>query len=278
VLAAHATDEIGRTGATVCVFPAGARAGVWVPGSATGSRELGVLQPGALAGEVHAIVLAGGSAFGLSAADGVMGVLERRGIGFATPHGRVPIVPAAILFDLHTATRRPDAAMGAAAAEAASPAALAEGRVGAGTGARVGLASGTVAPGGFGGWAEDVGSGVVAAGVAVNAVGSVVDPSTGRVVAGGPPQVVDAGLWRGQTTLAVVVTDVPLDRERCVVVARMATAGMARTLFPAFTPFDGDVVFVASTGTGPPVGPEVVARVGDAAARCVAAAIVRAVR
>lgn len=277
VLAAHATDPVHRTGVTAFLFPGGARAGRAVPGSATGSREMGVLDPGALAGLVHAFVLAGGSAFGLAAADGVMHVLEERGVGFPTPHGVVPIVPAAILFDLHTATRRPDASMGADAARAASSAPLGEGPVGAAAGAQVGIASGTTGPGGFGCWAEEAAGGVVAAGVAVNAVGSVVDPATGNVVAGGPPRTDAVGLWRGQTTLAVVVTDVALDRERCTVVARMATAGLARTLFPAFTPFDGDTVLVASTGAGEAVPAEAVAAVGDAAARCVATAIVRAV-
>lgn len=278
VLAGHATDEVGRTGVTVVLFPDGARAGVWVPGSATGSRELGVLEPGHLAPRVHGLCLAGGSAFGLAAADGVMAWLAERGIGFATPHGVVPIVPAAILFDLHTATRRPDAALGRAAALAASAGTLAEGRVGAGTGAQVGAASGSPAPGGFGTAAERVGEWVVGAGVAVNALGSVFDPEVGRFVAGGPPTgAPPAASLRAQTTLAIVATDAPLDRERAVVVGRMAAAGFARTLFPAFTPFDGDLVFVASTAPSGEVDPGQLAMVGDAAARAVARAIVRAV-
>ena len=277
LLAAHTTDDAAHTGVTVVCFPGGARAGVWVPGSATGSRELGVLEPGALADRVHAFCLAGGSAFGLAAADGVMQVLAERGEGFATPYGVVPIVPAAILFDLHTATRRPDAADGAAAARSASSEVLPEGRVGAATGARVGTAAGGPAPGGFGGWAEEVAGGVVAAGVAVNAFGAVVDPATGHVVAGGRVVgTMESGLARGQTTLAIVATDVGLDREQCTVVAKMAAAGFARTLFPAFTPFDGDLIFVASTGVGR-ADPVALLQVGDAAARCVARAVVRGV-
>jgi L-aminopeptidase/D-esterase-like protein len=278
VLAGHATDPVARTGVTVVRFTDAVRAGVWVPGSATGSRELGVLEPGHVAQKVHAFCIAGGSAFGLAAADGVMRWLAARGIGFATDHGVVPIVPAAILYDLHTATRRPDAAMGEAAAEAASGGELAEGRVGAGTGAQVGAASGSPAPGGFGTWSEPVESWVVGAGVAVNALGSVVDPEIGKVVAGGPPQSgVPAASLRAQTTLAVVATDAALSREQCTVVGRMAAAGYARTLSPAFTPFDGDLIFVASTAPAGEVEPAVLAAIGDAAARVVARSIVRAV-
>jgi L-aminopeptidase/D-esterase-like protein len=278
VFAGHATDEIGKTGVTALLFPEGARAGYFQPGSATGSRELGVLDPAHLAGVIHGLCLSGGSAYGLAAADGVMQVLSSRGLGFPTEYGVVPLVPAAILFDLHTATRRPDAAMGAQAALAASGEPLAHGAVGAGTGARVGLASGAPAPGGLGGWALELSPWKVAAAVAVNAVGSVLDPSTGQVLAGGPPLrgPVRAELG-GQTTLAVVVTDAPLDRASCVVMARMASAGMARTLYPAFTPFDGDLVFAVSTGKGESVPPALLAALGDAAAEVVARAIVQAV-
>lgn len=278
VRAGHATDHDAHTGVTVALFPAGARAGGFVPGSAAGSRELGVLEPGHIAARVHAFCFAGGSAFGLAAADGVMRVLARDGVGFVTPNGVVPIVPAAILFDLHTATRKPDAALGEQAALGAGTEPLAEGRVGAAAGARVGVATGTSAPGGFGSWAVSVGGWTVAAGVAVNAAGSVIDPSSGQLVAGGAPgaPLIDGG-WRGNTTLAMIATDAPLDRERCTIVARMAAAGFARTLYPAFTPFDGDTVLVASTGDGDPVDPTAVARLGDAAAHAVATAIVRAV-
>lgn len=279
VAAAHHTSE-AHTGVTALVFEAGARAAAWVPGSATGTRELGVLMPGHLAGSIHGICLSGGSAFGLAAADGVVAVLETRGIGFPIGGGRVPIVPAAILYDLHTATARPDAQMGAEAARAAldTPGVpLSEGRVGAGAGAMVGAASGAPAPGGLGCWSEGVGEHTIAATVAVNALGSVRDPDTGRWIAGGAPIAGIVGQWRGQTTLAAVVTDAPLDQAAALVVAKMASAGLARTLFPAFTPFDGDVVFVASTGAGAPVPPEVLLALGDAAARCAATAILRGV-
>ncbi|MBW1879302.1 MAG: P1 family peptidase, partial [Deltaproteobacteria bacterium] len=176
VLAGHWTHQSATTGVTAILFPNGARGGVWVPGSATGSREMGVLEPTHLAAHVHGICLAGGSAFGLSAADGLMEVLEERNIGFVTPHGLIPIVPAAILYDLHTAKARPDRASGRLAAEAASAEPVAEGPVGAAAGARVGRASGNHARGGVGTWAarwQDWTVGVLAA---VNALGSVRDP------------------------------------------------------------------------------------------------------
>ncbi len=281
VLAGHHTDPVHRTGVTVLRFPGGARGGLWVPGSAPGSREWAALRPEHVAGRIHALCLAGGSAFGLAAADGVMTVLEAAGEGFDTGHGRVPIVPAAILFDLHTATRRPDAEAGAAAARAASRAPLPEGAVGAGTGARVGVGGGAPVPGGVGSWARAVGPHQVGALAAVNAVGAVVDPATGRILAGAPdgeglPGA--AGAWRGQTTLVAVATDAPLDGPACTILARMAAAGMARALRPAFTPFDGDVVFAVSTGDGAAVDRVVLSQLGDAAAEAVATAIVRSVR
>lgn len=275
----HWTHESGTTGVTAVLFPTGARGGVWVPGSATGSREMAVLAPTHLASHVHGICLAGGSAYGLGAADGVMEVLEARGIGFKTPHGLVPIVPAAILFDLHTSKARPRRRSGRAAAEAASDAPFAEGPVGAAAGARIGGASGKPVRGGVGTWAERVGDWTVAALAAVNAVGSVRDPSTGAWVAGGPVPAggpFSIGEWRGNTTLVVVATDAPLVQGQLEVLAKMAAAGLARTLFPAFTPFDGDVVFGASTGQGTPVEPLVLAGIGHVAAGCVERAIVRA--
>lgn len=278
VLAGHWTADSGTTGVTALLFPDGARGGVHVPGSATGTRELGPLDPSHLAGDIHGICLAGGSAFGLAAADGVMEALAARGIGFDSGHGRVPIVPAAILFDLHSGTIRPDRASGRLAADAASAESLAMGRVGAGAGARVGLASGSPAPGGVGSADEAVDAWTVGAVVAVNAVGSVWDGT--RWVAGGPAvghALLSAGDWRGQTTLVAVATDAPLDRARCTVLARMASAGVARAIYPAFTPFDGDIVFAASTGTGNPPDALGLMRLGDAAARAVARAIVAAV-
>lgn len=274
VLAGHWTHPSGTTGVTVLRFPGGVRGGLQVPGSATGSREWGALDPDHVAGAVHGLCLAGGSAFGLAAADGVMQVLEADGEGFDTGFGRVPIVPAAILFDLHSATARPDAAGGAAAARSASTAPLEEGRVGAAAGALVGVGSGAPRPGGLGSWASEVQRYVVGAVAAVNAVGDLLDRGV-QVDGDGLPA--SAGSWRGQTTLVAVATDAPLDRARCRILAKMATAGMARALRPAFTPFDGDVVFAFSTGSGTPVDNATLAQLGDAAAEAVARAIARGV-
>ncbi|MCB9779381.1 MAG: P1 family peptidase [Alphaproteobacteria bacterium] len=281
-LAGHWTHPAGTTGVTVLRFPGGATAGLAVPGHAPGSREHGVLDPLHLAGKVHAVVLSGGSAFGLSAADGVMAVLAADGEGFDTGAGRVPIVPAAILFDLPSGPHRPDAAAGAAAARACSTAPLAEGRVGAAAGARVGKAHGNVEPGGIGCAGEAVAAGTVTAVAAVNAFGGIRDPDGGAWLAGGPTDAqADLGLtgdWRGNTTLVAVVTDAPLTRVQCTVVARMASAGLARTIDPAFTPFDGDTIFVVATGDGPAPDAVDVATLGAAAARVVATAVLRGVR
>lgn len=277
VEAGHWTHPSGTTGTTAILFPEGAVGGVVVPGSAPGSRELGVLAPHHLADRVHGFCLSGGSAFGLAAADGVVAVLRERGIGFPVGAHCIPLVPAAILFDLPVAAVQPDAASGRAAARAASTAPLARGRVGAGAGARVGKAAGRTVPGGFGTAARDWGQHRVGAGVAVNAYGSVRDPETGRWLAGGPFAAGAAELG-GNTTLAVVATDAPLTKAQCQVVAQMATAGLARTLVPAFTPVDGDTVFVASTGQGPPLEPLALGALGHAAAEVLAAAVLDSVR
>ena len=179
----HWTHPSGTTGATAVLFPTGARGGVCIPGSAAGSRELAVLDPRHLAGRVDGFVLSGGSAFGLATATGVMDVLAERGCGFDTGHGLVPIVPGAVLFDLHTGVVRPDRESGRLAARDASAAPVAEGRVGAGAGARVGVGSSRVDPGGLGSASFSVGGAAVGALVAVNAVGSVRDPETGTLLA-----------------------------------------------------------------------------------------------
>jgi len=279
VVVGHATDAAARTGCTVLVFPDGAAAGVHVPGSATGTRELGVLAPGHLARKVHAIVLSGGSAFGLATADGVMGALAERGVGHRVGEHVVPIVVAAILFDLAVATRRPGPDDGRAAVEAAyDDAPFAMGAVGAGTGATVGMASGTPGHGGLG-WAQRVvGRYQLAAVVACNAVGSVRD-ADGAWLAGGPPTLGGAGEEGAHTTLVAVVTDAALTREQCVVVAKMAAAGLARALEPAFLPFDGDVVFCAATGRAEgAVAPEGLAALGTVAAELVVRAVREGVR
>ena len=330
----HAQDVAALTGCTVFVVGEAATNGITaaceVRGGAVGERELAVLDPGHIAERIHGLVFAGGSAFGLDAASGVMRWLEERGIGFdtgvaregATQTIRVPIVPAAILFDLgivaktRGSARRPDAAMGYAAAQAAVESPVAEGNVGAGTGASVGKLFGIerAMKAGIGCWTEMVrvasesGETVrVAALAVVNAFGDVRDLETGRLLAGArienaPDSAVEVdsfayelldtaramrqGNVRGKfagsnpaasrgtnTVLAAVATDAALTRMEAKRVAVMAAAGMARTLSPAHTTFDGDIVFVLSVGSAPAD----VNAVGAAAADAVARAIVRGV-
>lgn len=274
--AGHAQVPSGTSGCTVLRCDAGARAGLWVPGSAPGSREWGVLSGDHLAGRVHAVVLSGGSAFGLATADGVMQVLSAAGVGFDTGFGVVPIVPAAILFDLDQGPERPGAAEGAAAAEAASDRPLPTGRVGAGAGAHVGRGLGAPVRGGLGSAVEAVDAWTVGVVVAVNAFGAVVDPATGAplshvdpVAAASPPP----GDWRGHTTLAAVATDAPLDRGACRVLAKMASAAFARCFRPAFTPFDGDAIVALSTAAEGLSDAATLARLGDASATALTRAI-----
>ena len=281
VCAGHWTHESGTTGVSAFLFPAGARAGFAQPGHAPGSRELGTLDPTHLAPVIHGFCLSGGSAFGLAAADGVMAYLEEQGIGLAVAGHTVPLVPSVILFDLPVAVARPDAAAGhraAAAAMAGGP--LAEGRVGAGAGARVGKAFSNIVPGGFGVETRRVGGWTVSAAMAVNAYGGIRDPDTGAWLAGGPqaqPTLSPEPMLGQNTTIGVVVTDAPLDRAQCTVLAQMAAAGMARAVEPAFTPFDGDTILVAATGRDGAVDPVHLCQLGWTAAGCVGRAIARAV-
>ncbi len=269
-----------------------------VRGGAVGEHELETLRPGHLVERIHALVLAGGSAFGLDAASGVMRWCEERGIGFDTGVARVPIVPAAILFDLRLGDpkRRPDAAMGYAAAEAAAQseadAAVAEGNVGAGTGASVGKLFGIerATKAGIGCWTESLPGRVrVAALAAVNAFGDIRDPDSGRIIAGarkakGSREFVDmaAAMRRGtvrkgftdpNTVLVVVATNAALTRIEAQRLAMMASAGMARVVSPAHTMFDGDIVFALSIGEAQAD----INALGAAAAEAVARAIVRGV-
>jgi len=271
VLVGHATDEPGGTGCTVVLAPdEGMPCAAYVRGRATGSRELDACRPDALAGRVDAIVLTGGSAFGLAAADGVARWLAARGRGFAVGPVTVPIVPAAVVFDLGPCGRadaRPDAAMGAAACDAAGRA-VAEGSVGAGTGATVGKALGPLRAmkGGVGTWSLRAGGVVVGALAVVNAFGDVTD-GAGTILAGARGEdgaFVDAAAYlaRGgepfgalaraahQTTLVVVATDAALDRLALEGVARAAADGLARRIVPVGTAFDGDIVFACSAGRG----------------------------
>ncbi len=268
ILVGHATDEAGATGCTVVLAPPeGMPCTVFVRGRATGSRELDACRPESLAGRVDAVVLTGGSAYGLSCADGVMRWLESRGRGFAIGVGVVPIVPAAVIFDLMPLGRfaaRPTPEMGAAACDAAGRA-VAEGSVGAGTGATVGKALGLehAMKGGVGTWSLRVGDVVVGVLAVVNAFGDVVDPS-GRILAGarGPGGTFAAAadyLARGgrpggsvaahHTSLVVVATNAGLDRVALGGVARAGADALARRVVPSGTPVDGDIVFAASAGT-----------------------------
>ena len=263
----HWTNRRAATGCTVVLPPEDTVGGVDVRGGAPGTRETDALRPGTLADHVHAVVLAGGSAFGLDAASGVVRYLEERGIGLHFDGGTIPIVPAAILFDLNlgSARVRPTADAGYRAARAARGGRVRQGTVGAGTGATVAKAGGIERrlKGGLG-TASERGPGglIVGALVAVNAAGEVVDPSTGKVVAGprgGRRGFLDSiELIRegkrpeappaGNTTLAVVATNARLTKEQANRLASVAHDGFARAIRPAHTLGDGDVVFALATG------------------------------
>ncbi len=262
----HATRFQARTGCTVLLCMSGAAAGVDVRGFAPGTRETDAIRPGRLVGRAHGILLTGGSAFGLDAAAGVMRFLEERGAGFKTPHGVVPIVPAAVIYDLRVGDPRvrPDKVMGYRACKAATGDPVPTGRVGAGTGATVGKAPGLrSADGGIGSaCARLPNGGTVGALMVVNAVGNVVDPATGEIVAGARDEktgrLVDMGSsrWQGRgrklpgtnTTIGVVATDAALTSAEANTVASMAHDGIARAIRPAHTLHDGDTLFALSTG------------------------------
>lgn len=292
----HHTLAERPTGCTVVLAEAGAVAAVDVRGAAPGTRETALLDPVNTVQEVHAIVLAGGSAFGLAAADGVMRYLSERNVGFETGAARVPIVPAAILYDLGIGDPaiRPTADCGYRAASAARSDTLEEGNVGAGTGATVGKLGGPgrAMKGGLGTALITLPGGVqVAALMAVNAVGDVHDPETGALVAGvrgtdgreiagareilrrPPPAAAPDG---ENTTIGVVATNVALTQAELGIVARMAHDGLARAIRPAHTPADGDTIFALSTGRR--AGSISLLQVGALAADVTAEAIVRAVR
>ena len=290
----HYTDPVAVTGCTVVLCPGGAVGGVDVRGAAPGTRETDLLRPLNLVQQAHAVVLSGGSAYGLAAADGVMTFLEERGVGFPVGVGVVPIVASAILFDLAIGdpTVRPRPENGYQACAVADSSAPSQGSVGAGTGATVGKALGPdrAVKGGLGCSSRRVGDYVVGALVAVNALGSIVDAETGRLVAG-PRDSNNLGFLDSvdilenanaapaaalrNTTLAVVATDAPLTKEQANKVAQMAHDGLAMAIRPAHTMFDGDVVFALSTGKGPSI-PDVTP-FGAAAARALSSAILKAV-
>ena len=293
----HFTLSERPTGCTVVLAEQGAVAGVDVRGAAPGTRETDLLNPVNLVDTVQAIVLAGGSAFGLDAASGVVRYLDEHKLGFPTAYGPVPIVPAAILFDLGVGsnpTIRPGSDCGYRAAASATSGPVQEGSVGAGAGATIGKIKGAgfAMKGGIGSSSITLSGGLtVAALVAVNAFGDVIDPSTGRIVAGvrtadgkgfaDARLLVRAGATLpgsvGQnTSIGVVATNVRLTKTQATRVAQMAHDGLARAISPAHTPFDGDTLFVLATGTSTQPGD--VATIGALAAEVVADAVLRAVR
>ena len=291
----HHTLDARPTGCTVVLTEGGATAAVDVRGASPGTRETALLDPRNSIRQVHAVVLSGGSAFGLAAADGVMRYLDERGVGYRTRTARVPIVPAAILYDLGVGDPavRPTADCGYRAARAARGGAVAEGSVGAGAGATVGKLAGPgrAMKGGVGSALIELPDGLqVAALMAVNAVGDVHDPATGILVAGvrsadGRRLAGSSALLRApapdarrgeNTTIGVVATNAALDKAQLGVVARMAHDGLARAVRPAHTPVDGDTIFALSTGAL--AAPADLLRIGALAADATAEAIVRGVR
>ena len=276
----HWTDPSRLTGCTVVLAPdSGAVAGVDVRGSAPGTRETDLLRPTALVERINAICLAGGSAFGLAAADGVMRRLAERGIGYATGVRPVPIVPAAILFDLGVGDPLafPDADAGYEATLAAEAnGGPLEGRIGAGTGATVAKLAGPdrAKPGGVGGAARRTPDGsTVGALVVNNAIGDIhARDGTALVRASGEPQP-----EAGNTTLVVIGTDANLDRAQCRKLAELGHDALAIGIRPTHTLFDGDVIFAMSTGDGSRMAPEAFTALGMAAVDVVGEAIERSV-
>lgn len=292
----HHSDVRRPTGCTVLLCEQGAVAGVDVRGAAPGTRETDLLAPENTVDRVHAILLAGGSAFGLDAAGGVMRWLAERGHGLAVGPARVPIVPAAVLFDLWLGDPgiAPDAAAGYAACEAASPRAPAQGSVGAGTGATVGKLRGIqhAMKGGIGTASVRVGDVTIGALVAVNAIGDILDPASGQLLAGargddGRPLGMMDAMLRGElpavplsgtaTTIGIVATDARLSKAGATKLAQMSHDGLARTINPVHTVSDGDVMFALATGGQErPVGD--LRLLGPLAAEVTARAVLRAIR
>jgi L-aminopeptidase/D-esterase-like protein len=299
-----AQNEQALTGCTVILTRRGAVAGVDVRGSAPGTRETDLLDPVNLVEKVHGILLAGGSAFGLDAASGVMRYLEEQKIGFNTGVARVPIVPAVILFDLNIGDKnvRPDAEMGYQACLAASRKPPAQGNIGAGTGASVGKLFGPALAmkSGLGTASMRAGGIVVGALVAVNAFGDVVDPVTGGIIAGlrsgklGPVRVGGKSRFadtvemmkklpgrsslgiatRSNTVIGVIATNAKLSKPEATKVAQMAHDGIARAVRPAHTMLDGDTIFALSTGNARAN----LSLIGALGAQVLTAAILRAVK
>jgi L-aminopeptidase/D-esterase-like protein len=296
IQAGHFTDARRPTGCTVLLFEKGATAGVDVRGGSPGTRETDLLNPVNTVQQVYAIMLAGGSAFGLDAASGAMRYLSERRAGYAVGDVVVPIVPAAILYDLEIGDPRirPTAESGYKACQAASSGRVPEGNAGAGAGATIGKLFGMkqAMKSGLGSASIRVGNTgiVVGAIVAVNAVGDVVDPRTGRIVAGARkpdgPGFMDsmARIREGynvrieaqkNTTIGVVATNVALDKAQATKVAQMAHDGLARTINPVHTPSDGDTIFAVATGAIPTRANY--GSIGALAAEAMSQAVLRAV-
>lgn len=290
----HATNREAATGCTVILCEQGAVAGVDIGGGATGTEEIDAMSPGHVAPFVHGLVFAGGSAFGLEAASGVRKFLEKKKVGFPVGVTVVPIVPAAILFDLAIGRHdiRPNWEMGLMAAEAATDGPVQEGSVGAGTGATVGKLYGMkqAMKGGVGTATVTVGGNVLVSALAVvNAYGDIRNPADGKLIAGtreseksrnliGTEQAMLRGATGGfgstNTTLVAVATNARLTKVGAQRVAKMAQAGVLRTLSPGHTTNDGDIVVALSCGK---LAAEVNA-LGVAAAEAVAQSILRGVR
>jgi len=288
----HATDEKNRTGCTAVMCPEGAVAGVDVRGHAPGTRETDLLHPTARVERVQAVLVTGGSAFGLAAATGVVRWLAERGYGHETLHAKVPLVPGAVIYDLffNKTLSKPDEAMGCQAAEAASGQPVAMGCVGAGTGATAGKLAGfhRAMKSGLGSAGTKSGDLIVAALAVANPVGNVIDPESGAVLAGvrtpdgSAIDNPDAALLAIQdllsasaatnTVLGVIATNAVLTKVQATRVARMASAGIARAISPAFTLYDGDVIFVLATGRGPAADENIIGALGaQVLARAIAA-------
>lgn len=291
VLVGHATDQEGLTGCTAILFDGGAVVGVDVRGSSPGTRETDRLSPIGAVRPTHGLLLTGGSAFGLAAADGVVRFLEEKGVGLDVGVAKIPLVSAAVIFDLMTGSpdARPDSHMGYEAAASATSCDFEQGSVGAGTGATVGKMLGLerAMKGGLGSAAVDLGGGLVVGALAVvNAVGDVRD-ERGEILAGPRRedgtladseevmvQATDRMRWGQNTTLGVVATNAHLSKPEATKVAQMAHDGLARAIHPVHTSVDGDVVFAASAGdveTAPDI-------VGAWGARIMREAILRAIR
>lgn len=290
----NAQNINGPTGCTVIICEEGASAGVDVRGGSPGTRETDLLDPVNFVDKIHAVVLAGGSAFGLDAASGVMQYLEEKNIGFDVTVTKVPIVCSAVLFDLVIGDHkiRPDKAMGYEACKNAELNQCKEGNIGAGTGATVGKILGpeNSMKGGLGCYALQVGELKVGAIIAVNCLGDVIDPSTGKIIAG----VLDKdkkifadtekimisqydekkNLFSGNTTIGVVVTNAKFSKSEMNKIASMAHNGYGRSMRPAHSIFDGDTIFTMATGM---VEADINV-VGLLAARVVEQAVVRAVK